>query len=116
MDAKVAQPLNSPKIFSETVTYDEIHQIFARRFKENYTKIHHEIKNALNEGDIKLAHRLVHNLKSNAGQLRKSSLQQAAREVEDNLKSGENHVTDQQMQILERELNSVIVELSSEHS
>jgi len=115
MDINFAQPLKSPNTFSEPAPFDEIHQIFARRFTENYTQIHHEIRNALNTGDVTLAHRLVHNLKSNAGQLRKSSLQRVAGEVEDNLKSGENHVTEQQMQKLEKELKIVIAELKTDY-
>ncbi|MDR1839508.1 MAG: response regulator [Treponema sp.] len=68
------------------------------------------ITQALNTGDIKLAHRLAHTLKGNAGQLGKTTLQQAAANVEKNLKDGENLVTEQQMNALETELNAALVE------
>jgi HPt (histidine-containing phosphotransfer) domain-containing protein len=58
-----------------------------------------------------LAHRLAHSLKSNAGQLKKTLLQQAAGEVEHLLKDGENLVTPQQMEVLEKSLNAAITEL-----
>jgi len=70
-----------------------------------------EIKIALSEGNIDLAHRLVHTLKSNAGQLKKVSLQQAAEIVESTLKLGSNDVTPEQMTALEKELDVVLAEL-----
>jgi CheY-like chemotaxis protein len=71
-----------------------------------------EINSAVKAGDIKLAHRMAHTLKSNAGQLEKTLLRQAAEEVEDSLKDGENLVTRRQMEILEKELNAVIKEFT----
>jgi CheY-like chemotaxis protein len=68
------------------------------------------ITQALNTGDIKLAHRLAHTLKSNAGQLGNVTLQQAAANVEKYLKDGDNLVTEQQMNALETELNAALVE------
>ncbi|MCL2443066.1 MAG: ATP-binding protein [Treponema sp.] len=69
------------------------------------------ITEAINSGDIKLAHRMAHTLKSNAGQLKKASLQKIAWEVESALKNGDNLVTPLQMSTLEAELNAVIAEL-----
>ena len=111
----MVQAMNNTNKVSETVLYDEIHQIFARRFKESYADICHEIETALDSGDIKHAHRLVHNLKSNAGQLRKTSLQIIAAEVEGDLKNEVNNVTKQQMQELERELKKVIEEITNDY-
>jgi|GEM_PF-778201 len=71
-----------------------------------------EIINALNTNDITLAHRLVHTLKSNAGLVGKSALQNAALTVEAALKGGGNRVTDKQMDVLRIELNSALDELS----
>ncbi|MDR2558406.1 MAG: response regulator [Oscillospiraceae bacterium] len=71
-----------------------------------------EITDAVNAGDIKLAHRLVHTLKSNAGQLNKNLLQQAAEVVENNLKSGENLTTPEQMSVLEAELSAALAEFA----
>ena len=78
-----------------------------------------EIENALNSGDITLAHRLAHTLKSNAGQLEKTLLQNAADTVETQLAGGENNVTAEQMETLERELSAVLKELepiATEHA
>ena len=70
-----------------------------------------EIKDAIREGDIKLAHRIAHTLKGSAGQVGKILLQQAAAEVEQNLKDGQNRVTPRQMATLAVELNAALAEL-----
>jgi CheY-like chemotaxis protein len=71
-----------------------------------------EIKGALDSGDIKLAHRLAHTLKSNAGQIGKTLLQKAAADVERLLKDGENKAAGEPLTVLETELNRVLDELS----
>jgi CheY-like chemotaxis protein len=71
-----------------------------------------EIKQALADGDIKLAHRLVHTLKSNAGLIGKRRLQDIADEAEAALKDNENNMTQMQMDELEAELRAVLEELS----
>jgi len=80
---------------------------FVRNNKNKYT----EIENAINAGEIKLAHRLVHTLKGNAGQLRKSPLLNAAESVENALGNNTNLVTPDQMETLNKELSAVIAEL-----
>jgi len=70
-----------------------------------------EIYGALDVNDVKLAYRLVHTLKSNAGQLQKVLLQQAAAVVEGLLKEGENKTTSHNLGILETELKTVLTEL-----
>jgi len=72
-----------------------------------------EIQDAINKEDYTSAHRLAHTLKSNAGQLNKTLLQQAAEVIEDGLKSGENNVTKKQLNMLELELNEALAELES---
>ena len=72
-----------------------------------------EIESALKLNDIKNAHRLAHGLKSNAGQVNKYALQQAAAELEKHLKDGINQVTPEQMALLENELNEALAEFSS---
>jgi len=79
--------------------------------KSNEKKID-EITKAIAANDIKLAHRLAHTLKGNAGQLGKTLLQKAAADVEQQLKSGENMVSKEQLEALERELKTVLVEFS----
>jgi len=71
-----------------------------------------EIEEAINCGDIKLAHRLVHTLKGNAGQLGETRLQKAAGDVEQQLKNGEKLVTSQQMAVLKTELDKVLVKFA----
>jgi CheY-like chemotaxis protein len=71
-----------------------------------------EITNAINTGDIKLANRLAHTMKGNAGQLGKTKLQKAAGDVENQLEDGENLVTAENLSVLETELNAVLGELA----
>ena len=80
-------------------------------FVKNNINKYEEIVKALEANDIKLAHRLAHTLKGNAGQLGKIMLQQAAANVELNLKDGKNLVTENQLKILETELTMVLNEL-----
>ena len=84
-----------------------LQKIFAKGNRNKYD----EITNALESGDITLAHRLAHTLKSNAGQIGKILLQRAAADVEYNLKDGINLITLGQMVVLETELNTVLAEL-----
>jgi len=90
---------------------DELRSKLIYRFIETNKEKFNEITDAIKAGDIKLAHRLSHTLKSNAGQLNKTLLQQAAEEIENNLKDGINLVTPQQMEAFKNELNTVITEL-----
>ena len=69
-----------------------------------------EINEAINTGDIALAHRLAHSLKSNAGLIKKSGLQNAAAKVETLLKNGKT-LSAENMKSLEYELSSVLEEL-----
>ena len=71
-----------------------------------------EINEALEAGDVKLAHRLVHSLKSNAAQIGRSSLQKAAADIEARLKDGENLADPQQMALLKTELDAALEELA----
>jgi len=80
---------------------------FIRYNKNKYS----EIRDALRKADIKLAHRLAHTLKSNAAQLNKTLLQQAAEKVEKSLEDGTNQTTQQQLKVLEIELSAVLAEL-----
>jgi signal transduction histidine kinase/CheY-like chemotaxis protein len=79
--------------------------------KGNQNKFN-EITDALNTGDIILAHRLVHTLKGNAGQIGKIVLQKAAADVEYYLKDGKNLVSDDQLKTLETELDVVLSEFA----
>jgi HPt (histidine-containing phosphotransfer) domain-containing protein len=81
--------------------------------KGNKTKFS-EIKNALETGDIKLAHRLAHTLKGNAGLIGKVSLQKAAAAVETCLENEINRVEEKHLIALENELTAVILKIEEE--
>jgi len=70
-----------------------------------------EIAGALDNNDIALAYRLVHTLKSNAGLIGKTALQNAAASIEAALKGGENRAAERQMDVLCIELRSALDEL-----
>jgi len=91
---------------------NELRQKLINKFVKTNREKFDEINNAVNAGDIKLAHRLAHTLKSNAGQLNKTLLQQAAGKVEEFLKDGVNFVIHREMEILKNELNAVIAEFA----
>jgi len=80
--------------------------------KKNKRKVR-EIEEAIDEGDIKLAHRLAHTLKSTAGLLNFVSLQYAAGEVESLLVDEENNVTQAQLKTLESELDAALFEAAT---
>jgi len=89
----------------------ELHKKLIREFiKSNQNRIE-KLKNALEENDITLAHRMVHTLKSNAGQIRKEQLQEIAKSIESLLEKGENNVPPERIDDLENELNTVLDEL-----
>ena len=79
--------------------------------QSNENKIE-EITKALEADDIKLAHRLVHTLKGNAGQIGRVSLQEAAADVEMQLKDGKNLSDPQQVALLKTELDAVLAEIA----
>jgi len=87
---------------------EELKKIFAQSNQKKFG----EIAKALESNDIKLAHRLAHTLKGNAGQIGKTLLQKAAADVEYHLKEGINLVTPQQMSTLQAELNAALAELA----
>jgi len=87
-----------------------------KRLKLNFVKdnknTYSKIIEAAKADDIKLAHRLAHTLKSNAGQIGKKQLQSIAAIVETMLSGGKNLLTEEQMSSLETELQLVLDELS----
>jgi len=87
-----------------------LRQRLINNFIKSNSGIFGEITSAIETGDIKLAHRLVHTLKSNAGQLKNEALQKIADEVEDNLKDGKDLTTYEQLDKLSAELESALKE------
>jgi len=93
---------------------DELRRKLINRFIEINSNVLCVITGALDAGDFKLAHRLIHSLKTHAGQLKKDLLVFAAEEVENNIKDGENLVTPEQLKALELELNAALKDFSSQ--
>ena len=85
-------------------------QILSNFFHDNQTT-YRDISDAAKAEDIKLAHRLAHTLKSTAGLIGKTTLQEAAETIERSLANESPHVTDDQMQVLAFELDTVLAEL-----
>jgi signal transduction histidine kinase/CheY-like chemotaxis protein len=97
----------------EEEDYDEAlrKELMADFVKDNQNTFS-EIVNALNFKDIKLAHRLVHTLKSTSALIGKSSLQNIALAIEEKFREGKTEPTPEDLQILERELNQDLKDLS----
>ena len=55
---------------------------------------------------------MTHTLKSNAGQIGKTSLQYAAADIEASLKHGKNHVTEKHLKTLEKEFYNALDEIA----
>jgi len=105
----VNESQKSVKSESDSEFQRSLQLYFVRSNRNKYT----EIVKALEAHDIKLAHRLAHTLKGNAGQIGKIILQKAAEDVEHQLKDGTNLVSSEQLKTLDNELMLVINELSS---
>ncbi|MCL2030249.1 MAG: ATP-binding protein [Oscillospiraceae bacterium] len=80
-------------------------------FVKNHQTVYTEIEEAAAAGDMKLAHRLAHTLKGNAGLIGKTGLKNAAYEVEALLKDGVDAIWDNKMKQLKTELALVLKEL-----
>ena len=81
-------------------------------FAKNNQTTYAMIKKAIEAGELKLAHRLAHTLKANAGQIGKEQLRKAAEAIETALEGGKNTLTEAQMELLETELKTVLEELA----
>ena len=96
----------------ERTQNDELQKKLQVNFVKSNQNIYAEITGAAAAGDVKLAHRLAHTLKGNAGQINEQRLRTAAAAVEDMLSEGENLLTDDQSGILKSELKLVLERLS----
>jgi CheY-like chemotaxis protein len=115
---KYLKPVSRPSAEENTqiLGFDpdlEFKKVLRQHFWKNNKNLYKEIVDTLESGDIKLAHRITHTLKGNAGQLGNTGLQKAAAAVELNLKEGENNVTEEQLKTLENELSLFLDDLSS---
>jgi two-component system sensor histidine kinase/response regulator len=87
----------------------QMQRLLQVNFVKEYQPKFNEIRNAVEEGDIVLAHRLTHSLKGNAGIIGKNNLKNAAADMERLLKDG-NPPTGEQLSFLEAKLNAVLQE------
>jgi len=92
----------------------EFQKTLRKVFYNSSINKYNEINDAINKKDIKLAHRLAHTLKGNAGQVGKTALQKAAAQVEHHLRDGINLVTEELFATLKTELDLVLSEFSAE--
>jgi len=90
---------------------DTLRMRLMRMFIESNENVFDDISGALAAGDTKKAHRLAHTLKSNAAQLGKELLRQAADAIESNLKDGNDLVSPGQLETLKKELDAVLAEI-----
>jgi len=81
-------------------------------FARNNQTTYQSFTDALQAGNITLAHRLIHTLKGNAGQINETQLQNAAAAAELALSDDKNLLTDEQLHVLESELDSVLKTLA----
>ncbi|MCL2821541.1 MAG: Hpt domain-containing protein, partial [Oscillospiraceae bacterium] len=81
-------------------------------FVKNNQSTFENIKKAIDSGDINLAHRMVHTLKSNAGQIGENKLQETAAKTESKLIDGENKLSEKQADALDTELKAVLEKLA----
>jgi len=119
---KYFTPVEKTETVSDTGSYidnlpesdTEFQKTLRKVFYNSSINKYNEINDAINKKDIKLAHRLAHTLKGNAGQVGKTELQKAAAQVEHHLRDGINLVTEELFVALKTELDQVLSEFSSE--
>ena len=92
---------------------EEVDDIFFKKMLLHFVKsnkdIYDKISDAILAGDMILAHRLVHNIKSNAGHIKKTALQKTANALEQEIK--EKRLSDGLLQVFKTELETVLKEL-----
>jgi signal transduction histidine kinase/CheY-like chemotaxis protein len=114
------KPVSRQAENTSRVDSDDIDQEFIRSLKQHFLRNnlnkYNELAEAIKVGDVKLAHRMAHTLKSNAGQFGRTALQKAAADVEMSLKNEKNQITEEQLKTLKIELSAFLDELSSDFS
>jgi len=90
---------------------ETLNQLRLHFFRHNQDTIEN-IKKAVADGDIVLAHRLTHTVKSNAGQIGEKQLQKLAAETDSMLINGVNRLKKNQLSLLEAEMRLVLNRLA----
>ena len=86
---------------------DELQQKMLVYFAKKNQNAYENLSAAISNGDIKLAHRLAHSLKGNAGQLGLSELQSISEDIEFTLKANQLP-SDDKITSLKTELNIIL--------
>ena len=89
---------------------DELQKKLCAKFAKDNSGGFAKIAGAISAGDLTLAHRLAHTLKTNAGMIKKTNLQNAAAKIESLLNAGSLPMPEL-LNTLENELNMVLLEL-----
>jgi len=93
---------------------NELRQKLLSSFVKDNRTAYSKITDAISSGDIKLAHRLAHTLKSNAAHLGSTRLQTAAANLEHQLKDGKNLVTKELLRLFKIELEAALSQFTGE--
>jgi signal transduction histidine kinase/CheY-like chemotaxis protein len=110
---KFLKPISIAIIQQDDDNTDEEEQrmeLIVTFLKSNQTTLQ-DIKDALEVGNVKLAHRLAHTLKSVAGIVGMTALTEAAQTLEHSLYMGKVQFLNEQISELENELNAAFAEL-----
>jgi len=95
----------------QTADEEKLLKLLKINFVKSNQNIFADIVMAIKTSDAKLAVRLVHTLKSNAGQIGKHKLQTASEAIESELRN-ENAPSEPQLELLKLELKEVLDELA----
>lgn len=99
-----------PKNFEQTTEKDDI---FQQQLQADFIRNNHDVfyktTKAIDSGDVTLAYRLMHSLKSNAGLLGKTKLQKTADALTNAIKNKQD--VGEELDVLQYELNKVLDEL-----
>jgi len=101
-------PIKKVEVEISAEVQRELQSMFVDVNKNKYE----EIVKALEANDTKTAQMFAHTLKANAGQLGKTTLQQAAADVEAGIINGKNMIGTEQIAALKTALDAVIAEFS----
>jgi len=94
---------------------DKLHKQLLTSFVKGNRTTFKDITEAIENNDIKLAHRLAHTLKSTAALIGKTSLQKAAADIESALCEEKNECTKIMIDELRTQLSAVLSELEEQH-
>jgi CheY-like chemotaxis protein len=110
---KYLQPVNYDEVDNkmEDMELEKAYKRLLSYFYNHNKTTFEDIKKAAYQGDLKVAHRLTHSLKGNAGQIRKKRLQEAAIAAEVMFLGGILPFDERKMNTLETELKHVMDEI-----